>query len=273
MTKKWRVAEIFGPTIQGEGRNVGMPCYFVRFGGCDFRCSWCDTPHAVLPDLVAQLPQMDAWDIFFKVRDLAKATDNEAEWIVITGGNPGLLDLGEVIDKFHHHNYKVMLETQGTTYRQWYTRIDDLCFSPKPPSSGNTSDLDLLDKILGRMWTDREETDDPATWFSNNKPYLKIPIFTDEDLDFAEEVRQRFLEFELFLSIGNVDPTLPTVGNPDPLPISAESKSLNTMNTRDVVLNQFREVVEKVLIERPRLQGCRIFPQQHTLIWGNERGH
>ena len=44
-----RVSEIFGPTVQGEGALIGKPTVFVRTGGCDFRCSWCDTLHAVLP--------------------------------------------------------------------------------------------------------------------------------------------------------------------------------------------------------------------------------
>ena len=42
-----RVNEIFGPTIQGEGALIGQPTIFVRTGGCDYRCSWCDTLHAV----------------------------------------------------------------------------------------------------------------------------------------------------------------------------------------------------------------------------------
>ena len=42
-----RVVEIFGPTIQGEGALIGEPTVFVRTGGCDYRCSWCDSLHAV----------------------------------------------------------------------------------------------------------------------------------------------------------------------------------------------------------------------------------
>src|SRR6056297_3563779 len=42
-----RVSEIFGPTIQGEGALIGVPTVFVRLGGCDYRCSWCDSLHAV----------------------------------------------------------------------------------------------------------------------------------------------------------------------------------------------------------------------------------
>ena len=44
------VVEVFGPTIQGEGELAGVPTAFVRFGGCDYRCSWCDSLFAVLPE-------------------------------------------------------------------------------------------------------------------------------------------------------------------------------------------------------------------------------
>ena len=42
-----RISEIFGPTIQGEGALIGQPTVFVRTGGCDYRCAWCDSLHAV----------------------------------------------------------------------------------------------------------------------------------------------------------------------------------------------------------------------------------
>ena len=40
-----KVNEIFGPTIQGEGRSAGMPTMFVRLSGCNLACIWCDTPY------------------------------------------------------------------------------------------------------------------------------------------------------------------------------------------------------------------------------------
>jgi 7-carboxy-7-deazaguanine synthase len=50
MKERIRISEIFGPTIQGEGPLIGRPTVFVRTGGCDYRCSWCDTLYAVLPE-------------------------------------------------------------------------------------------------------------------------------------------------------------------------------------------------------------------------------
>jgi 7-carboxy-7-deazaguanine synthase len=259
---KFRVAEIFGPTIQGEGRNVGMPCYFVRFGGCDFRCSWCDTPHAVLPDQVRLLPQMDELEIHDKLQSL----QGEAEWVVLTGGNPALFSLSNLIDLLHENNYKVMMETQGSIYKEWFGKIDDLCISPKPPSAGNTTNLTTLRDIL--RVTSRESKREPTKLdFSYPVPYLKVPIFTSDDLEYAEEVVMMLNDYEIFLSIGNEDPSLPTVGNPNP------DMAPRLLLTRDSILDKFKDVVDGVLADHPVLQQCRIFPQQHVLLWGNERGH
>src|SRR5260221_13357763 len=39
------VSEVFGPIIQGEGVSIGRPCEFLRLGGCNLSCVWCDTPY------------------------------------------------------------------------------------------------------------------------------------------------------------------------------------------------------------------------------------
>lgn len=45
--KKMPIMEIFGPTIQGEGLVIGRKTMFVRTGGCDYSCSWCDSVQAI----------------------------------------------------------------------------------------------------------------------------------------------------------------------------------------------------------------------------------
>ena len=81
--RAWPVAEIFGPTVQGEGIDQGAVVTFVRFGGCDFKCSWCDTPHAVLPEHVRELERLDAITISERLNML----DGYARWVVLSGGN------------------------------------------------------------------------------------------------------------------------------------------------------------------------------------------
>src|SRR3954447_265834 len=86
------VVEIFGPTIQGEGAEAGVPTHFVRVGGCDFRCSWCDTMYAVDPEIVrATAEKLSVEEIASRVAALA----GRPEWVAISGGNPALHDLRE----------------------------------------------------------------------------------------------------------------------------------------------------------------------------------
>lgn len=262
-SKQHRVAEIFGPTIQGEGRNVGMPCHFVRYGGCDFRCSWCDTPHAVLEEQVMRLPKMTEWDIIHSLNNLDMQDGGMSpKWIVLTGGNPALRDLSYLIELLHVRHQKVMLETQGTVYREWFGSVDDLCFSPKPPSSGMEWDFDLFQRILDKFYVDHAEV------IHENPPYLKVPVFTYGDLDFAKAVHRRWPDIEMFLSIGNDNPAMPTVGNPNPDLQSFD----NPREAAAVVLQNFRDWTDIILRDQ-ELADVRTFPQQHTLIWGNGRGH
>jgi 7-carboxy-7-deazaguanine synthase len=262
--KKFRIAEIFGPTIQGEGRRIGTPCHFIRFGGCDFRCTWCDSPHAVLPDLVAQLEQMTVEQIMSRLRQLNRYL---GDWVVYSGGNPGLLNLEELTHRLHLVGCKIMLETQASTFRKWYGDIDDLCFSPKPPSSGNTSDLNLLDRVIeatieAQVKSAKERWNDPFLL-----PYLKIPIFNDEDYEYAREAHMKHYGLEMFLSVGNDDPTLPTVGNPDP----PQMREHAHRETAGHVIKKMRWLMEKVTGDRD-MRDVRVTPQLHVLAWGNQRG-
>lgn len=251
-THEFRVAEIFGPTIQGEGRNIGSPCVFVRFGGCDYRCSWCDTPHAVLPHLVAQLPKMNEWGILEELNGL----EGSPNWVVLSGGNPGLLNLQYLIELLHRRAHLVMVETQGSTYRDWYAAVDDLCFSPKPPSSGNTTTPHDLGEVIDRyiFWN-------PSTY---RRAYLKVVVFDDSDYEYAVEIHQAFPQFEFFVSVGNEDPSLPTVGKP-------KASETHLPITQDIVLNKMAWLMDKVRLDS-RMFEARVLPQMHVLAWGNVRG-
>src|SRR3954470_24432474 len=79
------VVEIFGPTIQGEGAEAGLATHFVRFGGCDFRCAWCDTMYAVEPAAVRRnAERLSTEEIVERVEVLGGAP----RWVTLSGGNP-----------------------------------------------------------------------------------------------------------------------------------------------------------------------------------------
>src|SRR5258708_8959324 len=74
------ISEIFGPTVQGEGALIGKPTVFVRTGGCDFRCNWCDTLYAALPAYRRDWLPMTPEEILSRIEGL-------------TGGKPLLVHL------------------------------------------------------------------------------------------------------------------------------------------------------------------------------------
>ncbi|MFN3526350.1 MAG: 7-carboxy-7-deazaguanine synthase QueE, partial [Paracoccus sp. (in: a-proteobacteria)] len=80
-----RIAEIFGPTIQGEGVLIGEPTVFVRAGGCDYRCVWCDSLHAVdsaFRDTWSPMSTGQIWD------EVVRLSGGQALTVSISGGNP-----------------------------------------------------------------------------------------------------------------------------------------------------------------------------------------
>ncbi|WP_229843393.1 7-carboxy-7-deazaguanine synthase QueE [Streptomyces chryseus] len=79
------VREVFGPTVQGEGPSTGRRCAFIRLGGCNLTCHWCDTPEtwdASRFDLRATLTRRTVEQI------VTRALDGEPGMVVITGGEP-----------------------------------------------------------------------------------------------------------------------------------------------------------------------------------------
>ncbi|MFD7963752.1 7-carboxy-7-deazaguanine synthase QueE [Streptomyces zaomyceticus] len=79
------VREVFGPTLQGEGPSTGRRCAFIRLGGCNLTCTWCDTPESwdgKRFDLRATLTRRTVQDI------VARATVGLPDLVVITGGEP-----------------------------------------------------------------------------------------------------------------------------------------------------------------------------------------
>jgi organic radical activating enzyme len=138
-------------TIQGEGFHQGRAAYFVRLGGCDVGCVWCDVKDSWNADIH---PKLTAEEIIIEIK---KHTQNGL--VVITGGEPLMHQLDELTIKLQAEGFETNIETSGahplSGHWNW------ICLSPKKFKAP-------LDEIL------------PVA----NE--LKIVIFNKHDFEWAE---------------------------------------------------------------------------------------
>ncbi|MEM9052094.1 MAG: 7-carboxy-7-deazaguanine synthase QueE [Bacteroidota bacterium] len=107
-------------TIQGEGAHMGTAAYFIRIGGCDVGCVWCDVK--------------ESWDASAhqqkSIEGLTqRAKDSGAEIVVVTGGEPAMYDLTELTTLLQQAGLRTHIETSGAyaLTGSWHW----VCFSPK----------------------------------------------------------------------------------------------------------------------------------------------
>jgi 7-carboxy-7-deazaguanine synthase len=102
-----RINEIF-LSIQGESSSIGLPTVFVRTGGCNIRCTYCDTPYA----LTAQgSVKMSVDEVMAAVRE------KKVKRVCLTGGEPLIqprAEVQELLDKLAEEGYEVSIETSGS---------------------------------------------------------------------------------------------------------------------------------------------------------------
>ena len=98
MPSKIPVLEIFGPTIQGEGRVIGRKTMFVRTAGCDYRCSWCDSAFTWDGSAKDDIELLTAQDIYDRLKEIG---GNQFDHVTISGGNPALIKgIQDLVDLF-----------------------------------------------------------------------------------------------------------------------------------------------------------------------------
>jgi organic radical activating enzyme len=123
-------------TIQGEGFYQGHAAYFIRLGGCDVGCVWCDVK--------------ESWDASLhpptNVHDIAsRAKASGGKIAVVTGGEPAMYDLTELTSALKQSGLKTNIETSGaypvTGYWDW------VCFSPKKFKAPHPSVYDQADEL------------------------------------------------------------------------------------------------------------------------------
>jgi 7-carboxy-7-deazaguanine synthase len=110
-------------TLQGEGYNMGKAAYFVRVGGCDVGCAWCDSKESWNAKLFPPVAVEEVAD---------RAAQTAAKTVVVTGGEPSLYPLDLFTTALKENGITIMLETSGAhpLTGNW----DWICLSPKKNS-------------------------------------------------------------------------------------------------------------------------------------------
>lgn len=233
------IAEIFGPTIQGEGPDAGLKTLFVRVAGCDFHCDWCDSKFAWKID--GQTSKYEEEELIEYL--INKCKETKCLSIILTGGNPCLYNFSEIIPTLKKAGIKIGIETQGSILPNWLKEVDCLVISPKAPSSGQP---DVMNPV--RLFVNSE--------YRPENIAIKIPVFNEEDFQFAYKYYKEFCylfdnNFRFYLSVGNAD--------------TEESGSI-----ADRILTEYHQLIDRVMDSG--MYKVYILPQIHTLVWGNKQG-
>ena len=109
-------------TIQGEGRHTGTAAYFIRIGGCDVGCHWCDVKESWNPSIHP----------VSSVEEIAKMAASKSKTIVLTGGEPLMWNLEPLTAILKNLGCTIHIETSGAYNLSGH--IDWICLSPKKTS-------------------------------------------------------------------------------------------------------------------------------------------
>jgi len=242
VTDQIRISEIFGPTIQGEGPLIGRPTVFVRTGGCDYRCTWCDTLYAVLPEHRGGWTAAGPAAIMGQVNELA---GGRPVLVTLSGGNPALQPLQSLIALGRRDGHSFAMETQGSVAQPWFADLDWLILSPKPPSSGMTTDWTVFESCI-------------AAAGEGPRCVLKIVVFDEADYAYARAAAARCPALPVYLQVGNPAP-MQNAGTamPEAADLAGLLARLRWLAGRTVADSWF---------------DATVLPQLHVLAWGNKRG-
>jgi 7-carboxy-7-deazaguanine synthase len=174
------------------------------------------------------------------------ALPGHPEWVTLSGGNPALLELGELVGRLRAAATRVAVETQGSVWRDWLDGVDLITISPKPPSSGMAS---AANEAETRAFTARAVA-------APGRAVLKVVVFDEADYMWASRLRERYPQLSFHLSCGT-----------DP-PGAGQSR----VEVLAGVSARYRWLAERASGD-PHMAGARILPQLHVLAWGHERGH
>lgn len=227
------VAEVFGPTVQGEGQTCGQRASFIRLGGCNLKCRWCDTPYtwdASRYALREELRLRTADDL------LAEVLGHGTQVVVITGGEP-LLQQGQpgwarLMVGLGEAGLEIEVETNGTVppgdiTARLVTRFN---VSPKLAHAGDPDSSRVRPGAVSAL-------------LATGKAAFKFVCREPSDLDEVRDTARRL----------GIPPGLVQI-----MPEGTDPEMLTA---------RLRELADPAIAA-----GYSLTPRLHILLWGDERG-
>jgi len=168
-------------TIQGEGYNTGKPAYFIRLGGCDMGCSWCDVKESWNADLHPLTPTEQM---------IERAASHPAKAAVITGGEPVMYNLEYLTSGLKKKGIKTFIETSGV--KPLTGKWDWVCLSPKKGSLPVDDYYAFASELKVIICNERD-----LTWAELNakRVHDKCLLYLQPEWSVADEVLPVIIEY------------------------------------------------------------------------------
>lgn len=168
-------------SIQGEGFHTGKPAYFLRIGGCDVGCSWCDTKFSWDPNIHPVIGVDEIAERIFSC---------PAQSVVVTGGEPLLFDLDYLCTVLKEKRIRLFLETSGS--HKLSGSWDWICLSPKkqmPPLESIYPKANELKLII--------ENSRDFKWAEFNKPKVRkeCELFLQPEWSVYDQIIEALTEY------------------------------------------------------------------------------
>jgi organic radical activating enzyme len=184
-----QIQEIF-PTVQGEGPRTGEAAVFVRLGGCNLACTFCDTEFEDFTEMALD-------DILDVVEDLS---EDGRRLIVITGGEPFRQNIAPLCEALLAEGYQPQIETNGTLWRELPEAVEVIC-SPKV-TNGKYHQIreDLLLNINALKFVVNVKDDVYSTIPNVGQAGHNIPVWLQPMDEYDADKNQDNLEYTLALA-------------------------------------------------------------------------
>ena len=192
------VKQIF-KTLQGEGPHVGIPSIFVRLGGCNLACDFCDTEFEDFKKLATK-------SIIDTVKNLSlnNKSIRSVGLVVITGGEPFRQPIRILCEKLIEENFSIQIETNGTIYRDIPEEVDIIC-SPKVVN-GKYSKIrpDLLERITAFKFLISSQKLEYSSVPNLEQAAYNIPVFVQamDELNHDINIANKKLAVEIAINSG-----------------------------------------------------------------------